>query len=199
MPAIEVQHKICGAQIRNVDGKIECDGKEEKFQLGKSQCRISTLWVGRGGQRPQMCFQDSTGGRCQDATKASQKWNTRGAMTNLLIGWLASAVALYVVTLVVPGVRVSSITATLIAAAVIGLVNTTIGNILKLLTLPIGCLTLGLSSLLINGLMFLLAANLVSGFRVDGYIAALLGSIVMSLVNWALFAVLKQDGSKSEK
>lgn len=120
-------------------------------------------------------------------------------MTNLLIGWLASAVALYVVTLVVPGVRVSSITATLIAAAVIGLVNTTIGNILKLLTLPIGCLTLGLSSLLINGLMFLLAANLVSGFRVDGYIAALLGSIVMSLVNWALFAVLKQDGSKSEK
>lgn len=171
------------------------DGKEKKIQLRKSQCSMSTLWVGRGGQRPQMYLQGSTGGRCQDAAKGSQKWNTGGAMTNLLIGWVASAVALYVVTLVVPGVRVSSVTAALIAALVIGLVNTTIGNILKLLTLPIGCLTLGLSSLLINGLMFLLAANLVRGFRVDGYVAALLGSIVMSIVNWALFAVLKQDGA----
>jgi putative membrane protein len=120
-------------------------------------------------------------------------------MTNLLIGWVASAVALYVVTLVVPGVSVAGVTAALVAALVIGLVNTTIGTLLKLLTLPIGCLTLGLSSLLINGLMFMLAANLVPGFRVDGYLAALLGSIVMSVVNWALFAVLKQDGAKKEK
>jgi len=120
-------------------------------------------------------------------------------MMNLLLGWVASAAALYVVTLVVPGVRVNSITATLIAALVIGLVNATLGNILKLLTLPIGCITIGISSLLINGLMFLLAGNLVQGFQVDGYLPALLGSLVLSLVNWALFAVLKQDGAKKDR
>ena len=111
---------------------------------------------------------------------------------SILIRWVISAVALYIVTRIVPGVRVDSIQATLIAALVIGLVNATLGSLLKLMTLPIGCLTLGLSGLIINGLMFWLAGNFVGGFHVDGFIPALLGSIVMSLVGGAIDFLLNQ-------
>ena len=109
---------------------------------------------------------------------------------SLILTWIASAIALYVVTQFVPGVHVSGVQATLIAALAIGLVNATLGNLLKLLTLPIGCLTLGLSSLIINALMFLVAANFVPGFHVDGFIPALIGSIAMSVVTGALHFVL---------
>ena len=111
---------------------------------------------------------------------------------SILIRWVISAVALYIVTQIVPGVRVDSIQATLIAALVIGLVNATLGSLLKLMTLPIGCLTLGLSGLIINGLMFWLAGNFVGGFHVDGFLPALLGSIVMSLVGGAIDFLLNQ-------
>ena len=111
---------------------------------------------------------------------------------SILIRWVISAIALYIVTQIVPGVRVDSIQATLIAALVIGLVNATLGSLLKLMTLPIGCLTLGLSGLIINGLMFWLAGNFVGGFHVDGFIPALLGSIVMSLVGGAIDFLLNQ-------
>ena len=111
---------------------------------------------------------------------------------SILIRWVVSAIALYIVTQIVPGVRVDSIQAALIAALVIGLVNATLGALLKVLTLPIGCLTLGLSGLIINGLMFLLAGNFVSGFHVNGFLPALLGSIVMSLVGGAIDFLLNQ-------
>lgn len=118
----------------------------------------------------------------------------------LILTWIASAFALYVVTQFVPGVHVSGVQAALIAALVIGLVNATLGNLLKLLTLPIGCLTLGLSSLIINALMFLLAANFVPGFHVDGFIPALIGSLVMSVVTGALhFLLTAIFGSSGDK
>ncbi len=111
---------------------------------------------------------------------------------SILIRWVISAIALYIVTQIVPGVRVDSIQAALIAALVIGLVNATLGSLLKLMTLPIGCLTLGLSGLIINGLMFWLAGNFVGGFHVAGFLPALLGSIVMSLVGGAIDFLLNQ-------
>ncbi len=111
-------------------------------------------------------------------------------MMGLLLKWAVSAVALYLVTQVVPGVSVSGWQAAAIAALVIGLVNATLGSLLKLLTLPIGCLTLGVSGLIINALMFLLAANLVNGFAVSGFLAAFLGSLVMTGVNWVLDMVI---------
>ena len=109
---------------------------------------------------------------------------------SLIITWIVSAAALYIVTQFVPGIHVSSVQATFIAALVIGLVNATLGNLLKILTLPIGCLTLGLSSLIINALMFMVAANVVSGFHVDGFLPALLGSLAMSLVTGGLHVLL---------
>jgi putative membrane protein len=86
---------------------------------------------------------------------------------------------------------VDGIQAALFAALAIGLVNATLGLFLKLLTLPIGCLTLGISSLIINALMFWLATKLVSGFHVSGFLPALLGSIAVSLVGAAVDYLIK--------
>jgi len=120
---------------------------------------------------------------------------------SLLIRWAASAIALYVVTLFVPGVHADGLQSVIIAALVIGLVNATLGVLIKLLTLPIGCLTLGLSSLVINALMFWLVSSLVDGFHVKGFVAALLGSIVMSIVGTGVDFLLRQvlGGSDDKK
>ena len=103
-------------------------------------------------------------------------------MTNLLLRWLLSAAALFVVAYFVPGVSVSGFIAALIAAAAIGFINATLGAFIKFLAWPARVLTLGLASLVINALMLMLAAAIVPGFRVDGFIAAVLGSIVLSVV-----------------
>jgi putative membrane protein len=111
---------------------------------------------------------------------------------SLLIRWASSAIALYLITLFVPGVTVTGITATLLAALAIGLINATLGNLLKLLTFPIGCFTLGISRLIINALMFWLASALISGFHVNGFFPALLGSVALALVSGAVDFLLTQ-------
>jgi putative membrane protein len=101
----------------------------------------------------------------------------------LLLHWIVSALAVWIVAHVVPGISVSGPTAALIAAAVIGLVNATLGLVLKILTLPLTLLTLGLFWFVINALMLELAASLVRGFYVANFEAALIGAIVLSVVS----------------
>ena len=107
-------------------------------------------------------------------------------MTNLLINWLLSALSLVIVAHVIAGFQVSGFGAALIAAIVIGFVNGTLGFFLKLVTFPLTILTLGLFWLVINALMLKIAAALVPGFRIDGFLPAFFGAIVLSLVNMAL-------------
>ncbi len=114
-------------------------------------------------------------------------------MLNLLLGWLASALSLLVVTYFVPGFYVSSFVTALIAAVVIGLINGTLGFVVKLLTFPLRLLTLGLLSLVINAMLLWFATYFVDGFRIDTFTTALIGSLLLSLVNWALRLVLKSD------
>jgi putative membrane protein len=116
-------------------------------------------------------------------------------MTGLLISWALTALSLLIVSYVLPGFQVSGITTALIAAIVIGLVNGTLGFVLKLLTFPITFLTLGLFSLVINALMILLSARLVSGFNVDGFLPAFLGAILLSVVNAILGTIFKPKKS----
>ena len=104
----------------------------------------------------------------------------------LLINWVLSAVALWIVSHVIPGFHVSGPMAALIAALAIGLINATIGLFLKIVTIPLTVLTLGLFWLVINGAMIELASVFVRGFRVDSYWAAFWGAIVLSLVNMVL-------------
>ena len=111
-------------------------------------------------------------------------------MTYLLIHWLLSALALIIVAHIVPGFVVTGFGAALLAAVVIGLVNSTLGLFLKIVTIPLTILTLGLFWLVINAVMLELASAIVPGFSVRGFGAAFLGAIVLSLVNMILKALV---------
>lgn len=103
-------------------------------------------------------------------------------MGSLLLRWLLSALALLAVAYLYPGVRVESFFAAVIAALVLGLVNALIRPILVLLTLPVTIITLGLFLFVINAGLFWFVAQVVKGFSVDGFLSALVGSILYSLV-----------------
>ena len=112
----------------------------------------------------------------------------------LLLKWLLSAAALLFVAYVYEGVSINGYQAALIAAFVIGLLNTLVRPILVILTLPVTVLTVGLFLFVINAWMFWSAASLLDGFNVTGFGAALIGSIIYSIlsiiINSALATVL---------
>ena len=99
----------------------------------------------------------------------------------LIIRWLLLAAALLLVAYLYPGVSITSFGAALIAALVLGLLNTIVRPLLVLLTLPVTVLTLGLFLFVINALMFWAAASVLAGFNVAGFSAALIGSLIYSL------------------
>ena len=108
----------------------------------------------------------------------------------LLLSWILSAIAVWVVSRLVPGISVSGPVAALIAALAIGFINATIGMLLKILTFPLTLITLGLFWFVINALMLELASAIVPGFRVHGFFAAFVGAIVLSLVNLLLKGIV---------
>ena len=104
-------------------------------------------------------------------------------MKRFLINLLISALLLYALTWIFPGITINSFVTAIVAALVLGLINAFIKPILSLLALPLTVVTLGLFSLVINALMLLLASKLVSGFNIDSFLTAFFASIVLSLVN----------------
>lgn len=110
----------------------------------------------------------------------------------LILKWLLSAVALLAVAYLYSGVVVTSFTGALIAAAVLGALNAVVRPILVLLTLPVTVVTLGLFLFVVNALMFWAAASLVSGLNVRGFAAALIGSLIYSVLQLAIEFVLEQ-------
>jgi putative membrane protein len=105
----------------------------------------------------------------------------------LLLNWLLSAISLLIVSHLVPGFEVHGFTAALIAALVIGLVNATLGFFLKVITLPLTFLTLGIFWWVINALMLMLASTLLHrDFLVRGFWPAFWGAIVLALINMVL-------------
>lgn len=112
-------------------------------------------------------------------------------MVRLVAHWVLNAAALMLVAYLYPGVAVESFAVALAAALVLGLVNMVIRPILVILTLPVTILTLGLFIFVINALLFWVVTQVVPGFQVQGFGAALLGSIlysVMTLITGWLFA-----------
>ena len=99
----------------------------------------------------------------------------------IIVRWLLLAAALLLVAHLYPGVVVKNFSSAMIAAFVLGLLNTLLRPILVLLTLPVTLITLGLFLFVINALMFYFAASLLDGFRVAGFAAALIGSLIYSL------------------
>jgi putative membrane protein len=109
----------------------------------------------------------------------------------LIIKWLLSAVALLAVAHLYSGVVVQSFTAALVAALVIGLLNTVLRPILVVLTLPVTVLTLGLFLFVINALMFFFASSLLDGFQVRNFGAALIGSLIYTVLGLVINSALE--------
>ena len=104
-------------------------------------------------------------------------------MIKLLIHWVLSAAVLLIIARIVPGFQVQGLEPALIAALVIGLLNGTLGLLLKIITFPITILTLGLFLLVINALLLKLASLFTPGFKVHGFLNAVVGSLVLTILS----------------
>lgn len=113
---------------------------------------------------------------------------------------LATALSLLIVDLVVPGVDINNFLSAIIAAFVIGAINSSVRPALLALSLPLNFLTLGLSSVLVNGLCFWLASILVPGLSVHGLLGIILAPIILSFANTFLIKYFaeKNPGLKLE-
>lgn len=113
-----------------------------------------------------------------------------------LLQWILNAVALLIVSRLVNGFEISGIGSALIAVIIIGLFNATLGLLLKLVTLPLGILTLGLFFLVINAIVLWFSSKFVPGFAVTGFRAAFLGALVLALIH-LLFGFVGLRGERS--
>jgi len=105
-------------------------------------------------------------------------------MIRLLVEWLLNALALLIVTYVVPGFDVEDFSTALVAVLVIGLLNITLGLFLRFITWPFNWLTLGLVYLVVDAIIIYLASKLVSGFRIKSFFTAFLGALVLAVVHY---------------
>lgn len=108
----------------------------------------------------------------------------------LLLTWLINALALLALPYLFTSIHVEGFGTALVAALVLGLINTLIRPVLVLLTLPVTLLTLGLFIFVINGLLFWFVGSFVKGFTVEGFWTAVFGAIVYSVISWALSSLL---------
>lgn len=104
----------------------------------------------------------------------------------LLLRLIVNVLTLLIVAYIVPGFEIVDIWTAIVAAVVIGLVNTFLRPLLLLITLPITLVTFGIFAFVINILLLMLSAIIVPGFQIDGFLTAGIASIVLSLVSWFL-------------
>lgn len=114
------------------------------------------------------------------------------ASMKTLIRWVLLAAALLLVAHLYPGVQVKGFTTALIAALVLGLFNTVLRPVLVLLTLPVTLVTLGLFLFVINALLFWATATMLDGFTVNGFAAALIGSLIYSLCGMGIDVLMER-------
>jgi len=115
----------------------------------------------------------------------------------ILLVWILNAVALYLVTLIVPGVQLQDPWpwSAFVAAVVLALLNALVKPVLVILTLPITIITLGLFLLVLNGLLFWAVGSFLPGFHVAGFWWSMLGAFVYSVLTWALSALLPRHSA----
>jgi putative membrane protein len=113
----------------------------------------------------------------------------------LLVTWMINAAALLALPYLMHSVTVSDFGTALVAALILGLVNTLIRPVLVLLTLPVTLVSMGLFILVINAFLFWLVAQLVEGFHVAGFMSAFLAAILYSIISWALSSLILKNGN----
>ncbi len=101
----------------------------------------------------------------------------------ILINWIVSAMVVFAVAYVLPGVVVENFTSALVAALVLGIINAFLKPVLLILTLPINILTLGLFTLVVNAILILLVSRIVPGFTVNSFLSAFIFGIILSIAN----------------
>lgn len=112
-------------------------------------------------------------------------------IVSLLIAWLVTAVSLFVISKLPTGVEIDTFNKALVSAAVFGILNALLRPILGLLAFPITFITFGLFAIVLNAIIFGLAAYLVTGFRLRwGFWSALIGAFLLSVINSLLFQLL---------
>jgi putative membrane protein len=111
-------------------------------------------------------------------------------LLHLVLNWFLGALALWLVARIIPGIEVRDFGSALVATIVIAVVNAFVGPILKFLGLPLIILTLGLFLLVINAFLLKLASLFTPGFRVHGFVAAVLGSVVLTILEYVLRRVV---------
>jgi len=116
----------------------------------------------------------------------------------LLVRWLINAISLLIVAYFVPGFKLHGFGTALIAALIIGLVNSTLGLVLKVVTLPLTILTFGLFLIVINAIMLKMAASVTPGFAVDTWRAAFIGALLLSVITTFLHWLIK-DTRRAER
>lgn len=116
----------------------------------------------------------------------------------MIVRWLLLAAALLLVAHLYSGVKVTSFADAMIAALVLGLLNTLVRPVLVLLTFPVTLLTLGLFLFVINALMFYAAAYVLTGFNVTSFVAALIGSVIYSLCGMVIDVAIERIFSRSD-
>ena len=107
-------------------------------------------------------------------------------LVHWIVNWLLGALALWLVAQIIPGIQIRSFKTALLATLVIALVDITIGPILRFIAFPITFLTLGLFRLVLNALLLKLASMVTPGFRIDGFLNALIGSLVLTILDIVL-------------
>src|SRR5438874_4537098 len=107
-------------------------------------------------------------------------------LMHLIVGWMAGALALWLVAQIMPGIRVRDFRAALIATVVIGVANAVVGPVARFIAWPLTIVTLGLFLLVINAFLLKLASLFTPGFQVHGFLSALVGSVVLTLLTSVL-------------
>ena len=107
---------------------------------------------------------------------------------------LVNILAIILAAAIVPGIRLDGVLSAVAAGVLLGLVNAVVRPVLLILTLPITLLTLGLFLFVLNGLCFWLVAGVVKGFHVDGFWAAILGALVVSVASWVVTLLVSDSG-----
>ncbi|RPH51065.1 MAG: phage holin family protein [Desulfobacteraceae bacterium] len=107
-------------------------------------------------------------------------------MTRIIIKWLALTAAIMVTSYLIDGISVAGISSAFLAAAVLGILNVFLRPIALILTLPVNILSIGLFTFVINAFMLIITSKLIPGFNVNGFWAAIIGSLLISIVSWAI-------------
>ncbi|MBU1181215.1 MAG: phage holin family protein [Proteobacteria bacterium] len=119
---------------------------------------------------------------------------------NILFKWLILTSSIMITSYLIDGIRVADISSAFLAAAVLGILNVFLRPIAIILTLPVNILSLGLFTFAINALLLIITSQTISGFEVNGFWAAVIGSFVISIISWVINTLVRKKVTiKSEK